>query len=353
MSDRTVGVALDGSAWAELRAARQPVLLTSAAASSANPGLRDDLARVLEVAPDSSVAVLPLPPGHGDLGLLLVAWDAEVDTLQVETMPGLTDYAQLAGLALLAGRAQRDRARMAMLDDRDRIARDMHDHVIQRLFATGLSLQSASRLSAHPGIQPRIEEAVDEIDAAIKEIRQAIDHLHRSVQGVSTGEELQALVASFAPGLGFAPALDVDGDIEIVGPGLRPDVLAVVREGCPTSRGTPAHSRRRCTSPSTRPGYAWRSLTTASAPTRVWPGGVWSTSRNALSRPPAASTCFPADHGGRCCAGGHRDEAEHRDVGPCSREGRRSDAVTYGTPRAYQGSGPFSLLSGASAWHQR
>jgi len=52
-------------------------------------------------------------------------------------MPGLTDYAQLAGLTLLAGRAQRDRAQMAMLDDRDRIARDMHDHVIQRLLATG------------------------------------------------------------------------------------------------------------------------------------------------------------------------------------------------------------------------
>jgi signal transduction histidine kinase len=52
-------------------------------------------------------------------------------------MPGLTDYAQLAGLTLLAGRAQRDRAQMAMLDDRDRIARDMHDHVIHRLFTTG------------------------------------------------------------------------------------------------------------------------------------------------------------------------------------------------------------------------
>jgi hypothetical protein len=45
-------------------------------------------------------------------------------------MPGLTDYAQLAGLTLLAGRAQRERAQMAMLDDRDRIARNMHDHVI-------------------------------------------------------------------------------------------------------------------------------------------------------------------------------------------------------------------------------
>ena len=60
--------------------------------------------------------------------------------------------------------------------------------------------------------------------------------MHRSVKGVSTGEELQASVASFAPGLGFAPALDVDGDIEVVGPGLRPDVLAVEGRACPTSR---------------------------------------------------------------------------------------------------------------------
>ena len=52
-------------------------------------------------------------------------------------MPGLTDYTQVAGLTLLAERAQRDRAQTTMLDDRDRIARDMHDHVIHRHFATG------------------------------------------------------------------------------------------------------------------------------------------------------------------------------------------------------------------------
>jgi signal transduction histidine kinase len=51
-------------------------------------------------------------------------------------MPGLTDYAQLAGLTLLAGGAHRDRAQGAMLGERDRIARDMHDRVILRLFAT-------------------------------------------------------------------------------------------------------------------------------------------------------------------------------------------------------------------------
>jgi hypothetical protein len=216
-----------------------------------------------------------------------VAWDAEVDTLQVDTMPGLTDYAQLAGLALLAGRPSGTVHRWRCWTTGTGSRATCTGHVIQRLFATGLSLQSASRLSAHPGVQPRIEEAVDDIDAAIKEIRQAFYHLHRSIQGVSAGEELQTLVASFAPGLGFAPALDVGGDIEIAGPSRRPDVLAV-REACPTSPGTPALSRRRCTSLSTRLGYAWRSPTTASAPTRVWPGGLI----NLADRGVAASGSF-------------------------------------------------------------
>ena len=80
---------------------------------------------------------LPLPPVHGDLGLCWWRGTPRSTHPSGRDDAGLTDYAQLAGLTLLAGRAQRDRAQMAMLDDRDRIARDMHDHVIQRLFATG------------------------------------------------------------------------------------------------------------------------------------------------------------------------------------------------------------------------
>lgn len=63
---------------------------------------------------------------------------------------------------------------MVVLEDRERIARDMHDVVIQRLFATGLGLQSASRVAAHPYVQKRLSEAVDELDLAIKDIRRMI-----------------------------------------------------------------------------------------------------------------------------------------------------------------------------------
>lgn len=233
-ADRPVvrrGVVLDGHQWTEVREARQPLLLAASQVASRADGLRADLHRIVGVAAQSAVALIPLPPGHGDLGVLVVAWDAEHEGASSEAMPALTDFAQLTGLALLARRAQRDRAAMALLDDRDRIARDMHDHVIQRLFATGLSLQSAGRVATQPLVQARLDEAVDDLDAAIKEIRHAIFELHQPISLLSPREELDRLVASYAAGLGFAPDLVVEGGLADLDPALRSDVLAVVREG--------------------------------------------------------------------------------------------------------------------------
>jgi two-component system, NarL family, sensor histidine kinase DevS len=216
--------------WTEVRSAKQPILLAPATPAETTPW-RQEVIAAIGSAGSGPTAVLPLPPGHGDVGVLVVSWDEEAEGLPRESMPPLTDFAQQAGLALLAGRAQRDRALMALLDDRDRIARDMHDHVIQRLFATGLSLQSAGRLATHPAVQPRIEDAVDEIDAAIKEIRQAIYQLHRPVRPAETSERLETLADSFSEALGFAPHLEVRGPVDELVPVIAADVLAVVREG--------------------------------------------------------------------------------------------------------------------------
>ncbi len=216
--------------WADVLAAKQPVLFTATEETGA-PSWRQELSSVLGASAQGATAVLPLPSSHGSLGLLVVSWSSAAEHRPQESMPGLTDFAQQAGLGLLAGRAQRDRALMAVLDDRDRIARDMHDHVIQRLFATGLSLQSAARLATHPMVQPRIEDAVDDIDAAIKEIRQAIYQLHRRVRPDETSERLTALTDSFTELLGFAPDLTTDGALDGLGPALASDLLAVVREG--------------------------------------------------------------------------------------------------------------------------
>ncbi len=227
---RAQGAVLAAAQWAEVRQARQPILLASSTVTSPQEGLRADLS-LIGLAARSPIALIPLAPGHGDLGILIVAWDEGGEELPAESMPALTTFALQAGLALLAGRAQRDRARMALFDDRDRIARDMHDHVIQRLFATGLSLQSAARAATHPVVRARLEEAVDDIDAAIKEIRHAIFELHQPIVNQTPQEELDSLVASFVRALGFEPELAVQGPLADLNPSLRSDVLAVVREG--------------------------------------------------------------------------------------------------------------------------
>jgi signal transduction histidine kinase len=226
----TDSAVLKAPMWSEMLSAKQPILFAPDDGSD-TASWRQELLSAIGKAGEGATAVLPLPPGHGDVGLLVVSWEAEAENLPRESMAGLTDFAQQAGLALLAGRAQRDRAMMALLDDRDRIARDMHDHVIQRLFATGLSLQSALRLVTQPMVQSRIDDAVDDIDAAIKEIRQAIYQLHRPVRAEETSGHLQTLTASFSEALGFHPHLSVEGPLDGLGPALASEVLAVVREG--------------------------------------------------------------------------------------------------------------------------
>ena len=225
-----LGTTFTGPLWDAARRIRQPTVLL-ADADDATAGLREDVRRVAGVVADSPLAVLPLAPGRGDLGVLVVTWDPLAEVTPDESMQALTEYAQQAGLALLAGRAHRDRARMVLVDDRDRIARDMHDHVIQRLFATGLSLQAAARMTDHPTVQSRLDEAVDDLDAAIKEIRHAIFELHEPVVAKSPDAELMGLVASFSGGLGFEAQMSLEGTMAVLSGSLRSDVLAVVREG--------------------------------------------------------------------------------------------------------------------------
>jgi signal transduction histidine kinase len=86
-------------------------------------------------------------------------------------------------------------------------------------------------LATHPVVQPRIEDAVDDIDAAIKEIRQAIYQLHRPLRPAETSERLEALVRSFTEALGFSPGLEIVGPVDGLVPVVAADVLAVVREG--------------------------------------------------------------------------------------------------------------------------
>lgn len=176
---------------------------------------------------------VPLPAESGVRGSLFV--------LRNESSPAFTEFdldvvASLAGHAALAldrADARLDRARATTLEDRDRIARDLHDHVVQRLFAAGLNIQSVCGILG-PGVAfDRLSDQVDEIDATIRQIRSTIFGLHatRNQAAGARAMILEAITAATAT-LPGPPEVSFRGPIDLlVVRSLRDDVVAVVREG--------------------------------------------------------------------------------------------------------------------------
>lgn len=227
-------VELSSPGWRQLVAAGEPVLLRGEASAAGHAhgnvrsGLHAELGSVLGTGL-GEVAVLPIVVGAVDVGVLVVAWGHDSWSVASEMIELLHRLATQTGLSLTAARAQRDRSRLSLLEDRDRIARDMHDHVIQRLFATGLSLQAASHLATHPTVRKRVDDAVDELDRAIKDIRRAIFELHE-VGPATVRRALDRLLADLTDLLGFAPEVVIHGSVEDLPSDVTSDVLAVVRE---------------------------------------------------------------------------------------------------------------------------
>ncbi len=137
-----------------------------------------------------------------------------------------------AGIAIENTRMYELHRTLGVLDDRERIGRELHDRVIQRLYAVGMSLQAALRLAELPAIVERMEKAIDELDATMTEIRGAIFELSdvAGVGGVRRG--LLALAKEMATFLGVQPTVTFDGPVDSsITEDLANDVLAVAREG--------------------------------------------------------------------------------------------------------------------------
>ncbi|MFJ3527768.1 MULTISPECIES: GAF domain-containing protein [unclassified Streptomyces] len=142
-------------------------------------------------------------------------------------------FASQAALALMMAEAQRDRERLAVYEDRDRIARDLHDLVIQRLFATGMMLESAQRRSDVPEVQTGVGRAVDELDVTIQEIRTAIFALQQEPAEAPSGLRTRVLreINMAAVPLGFKPSYRFVGPVDaVVGELTGKNLIAALRE---------------------------------------------------------------------------------------------------------------------------
>ncbi|HVL27335.1 MAG TPA: GAF domain-containing sensor histidine kinase [Acidimicrobiales bacterium] len=227
--------------------------------------------------PDTYAAIGPLPKGHGILGLLirdpkpirlpdlsehpdsygfpphhppmksflgvpvrvrdqvfgnLYLTDkttAEVFTdIDEELVVGL---AAAAGVAIENARLHIRVRELALLEDRERIARDLHDTVIQRLFATGLRLQGAARLAQRPEVAERITQAVDDLDLTVKHIRTAIFGLEASRRAAGgLRARVLSLAAEAGGALGHDPHVLFDGPVDNLDDEVATEVLAVLRE---------------------------------------------------------------------------------------------------------------------------
>jgi signal transduction histidine kinase len=210
--------------------------------------------------PDDEADRASLGGGHLDVGPVLVVpllgsggTRGVLAAVRKRGRVGFTDtdldmagsFANHAAIAIELAEARAEQQRAAMLDERDRIAADLHDQVIQRLFAAGLSLQSVA-MGLGPGrTADRILATVADLDATISQIRTTIFELHD--QRTSAPGGLRARLVDVATdatkALGFDPALRFDGPVDTLPSAIAEDLVAVLREALSNvARHARAHS---------------------------------------------------------------------------------------------------------------
>lgn len=175
------------------------------------------------------VLVLPLRSRLSERCLLVALFD-DPRARDYAEQELLASFADQAALALDRAQAIEDREELALISDRDRIARDLHDVVIQRLFATGLQLQGIRSVAVLPEVINRLDKAVDDLDQTIRDIRSTIFEL-RDRGGAGLRAEVRGIVKDYSPVLGFTPSVRLVGPVDTaVAPAVVEQLTAVLRE---------------------------------------------------------------------------------------------------------------------------
>ncbi len=210
-------------------------------------GFADDAGTlVVEVADGANASQFvgrPLPLPEPSL-LVPLGWQTTAAALCVanqspdarfgrEVVAALQGFAAQAVIALELADARHDAEKVLVFEDRDRIARDLHDSVIQRLFAAGMQLDSISRVVSDPGVEARIHTVVDDLDFTIRDIRSTIYSLQTVQRDDPVGirARVVSLASQLGSMLGINPQVRIDGPVDALVPeSVTDDVIAVVRE---------------------------------------------------------------------------------------------------------------------------
>lgn len=171
-------------------------------------------------------------PVDGVASVVIVVVRSAKEQLERGDLAMAAGLADLATVALQLGRAREDQERLVLIADRERIARDLHDIVIQRIFAVGMALQGAIRLVRDEEAVARVNAAVDDLDTTIREIRRVIFELEPSARGVSgLRSAVLEIAVRVSDSLGFDPVVRFEGPVDSGVPiDVEPHLLAALHE---------------------------------------------------------------------------------------------------------------------------
>ncbi|KGM13093.1 GAF domain-containing sensor histidine kinase [Cellulomonas bogoriensis] len=212
-------------------------------------------ARAMRVAAMRQFGPAMYAPMHADgrgVGVLVLLRRVGSPQFDPSDLATAESYAGQAAIALVLAEARHAQDVAALLDERERIARDLHDLAIQQLFATGMQLETVRRRAAR-GVDPAeltgiVEDALDNVDSTVRQIRSIVHALRDPDASAPLAERLRREASLARTGLGFAPSLvihvdgrvldsgeSLDGDAGViddrVGEDMADDIVAVVREG--------------------------------------------------------------------------------------------------------------------------
>ncbi len=198
-------VPMEGSISGDVMRSRQATVLTDA---SSDPRTYQPMVRLGHMGP---MVLVPLTVQGRAIGTLAVANPVGGAAFEEQEVRLVETFANQASVALEYARAQRELQRLAVLDDRERIARELHDGVIQSLFAVGMGLQAAAQRSGDPEIESRVESAVSEIDRAIRDLRNYIFGLRPGLLADrQLRQALDDLISDFSEKSGVTTVPDID-----------------------------------------------------------------------------------------------------------------------------------------------
>jgi len=180
--------------------------------------------------------VLPLGADDHVAGVLLALRTPGSPAFVEHELQVVSSFADQASLALQRAESQAAGRELELLADRDRIARDLHDHVIQRLFAVGLALQGTHRRAKNPAVATRVQDHIDQLHEVIQDIRSAIFDLQATDS--ASGQlraTLHQIVTELTEDVPLRATVRMSGALDTVPPGLAEDAGAVLREAVSNS----------------------------------------------------------------------------------------------------------------------